>query len=344
MARHTHSLARVSACALVVLADSSEAGDMSASGLSGLVAKLSHPLAEVRQRSVHSLRSKVDGRLVPVSNLSSEAALPGSLMTLAASTESLPSVQLDALVLLERLAGDSAVARQLVKLGAIGELQRVQATAMAGSNGDADAVTAAAARAAEAILHHPVGELPFIEIPSAHEHTPPPTTTAPPARLPTAGGAGGAGVMASRSLQADFAGAVSYTARGRDGADLPGGRRLADAKLALPCPPWMDLRAAAALGRSDEQALFEGSVRLQMTDGRVLHDTCAAIGGTLCRDLPASALLSRPELYTGLVSLLRTTEAAGLGQLALAALEVSSRSEPASPGPYATLMRISPGP
>ena len=41
-----------------------------------------------------------------------------------------------------------------------------------------------------------------------------------------------------------------------------------------------------------------------MADGRVLREACASIGGSLCHDLPPAALLRKPELWSGLLSLL----------------------------------------
>ena len=63
------------------------------------------------------------------------------------------------------------------------------------------------------------------------------------------------------------------------------------------------------------QALFEAAVRLQMTDSRVLSETCAQLGGALSHDLPAAAILRRPEVTLALLSLLRTSELAELGEL-----------------------------
>ena len=61
-----------------------------------------------------------------------------------------------------------------------------------------------------------------------------------------------------------------------------------------------------------------------MTDSRVLSETCAQLGGALSHDLPAAAILRRPEVTLALLSLLRTSELAELGELASAALQTAA--------------------
>jgi hypothetical protein len=306
--------------------------------LANLIMKLSHELPDVRQRSVHSLRTKVDAHLLDVGEVCRSADLPAKLVSLTSLPDSLPSVQLDTLALIDKLSSDAGFARQIVLAGAIGVLQRVQAASLeaAPPGGGEDAVAAAASRAVDAILRHPVGDLPAIERPIALDRT-------PPAAPPPPGGAraifarpGGAVSSASRALEFGAAGGshpgeapIVYThsdpapARGgREGRDggVGGVGGVGATSVSFPCPVWMDLAGTVALGRADEQALFEASVRLQMSDGRVLRETCASVGGALCHDLPAGALLRRPSLLKGLLSLLRTTEWSELGDLALAAL------------------------
>ena len=263
---------------------------MSSVIVAALIQKLSHPLEEVRQRSLHSLLSKVETRLVDLASLTSDAALPAKLLTLAASADSLPTVRLEALRLIARVAHDPAVSRQLAKLGAIGQLQRLQQAALEGGDAgtDPNALAAAAVRAADAILHHPAGELAISEL-MATEKTPPsappPTATSRAAPLPSAPSAPGA----SRSLDRAFhralsnapaaaasgAGVVSYGGATRE-ADAPWAappRRPTGAKLALPCPRWLELRCAP-LRRVDDQTLFESSVRLPSCPA---DDPCMAV-------------------------------------------------------------------
>ena len=300
--------------------------------LANLIMKLSHELPDVRQRSVHSLRTKVDAHLLDVGEVCRAADLPAKLVSLTRSPDSLPSVQLDTLALIDKLSSDAGFARQLVLAGAISVLQRVQTTSLEAAP-PGDAVAAAASCAVDAILRHPVGDLPAIERPIALEHTPPAAPPPPGGARATLARPGGAVSSASRALEFGAAGGshpgeapIVYThsdpapARvGREGRD-GGVGGVGATSVSFSCPGWMDLAGTVALGRADEQALFEASVRLQMSDGRVLRETCASVGGALCHDLPAGALLRRPSLLKGLLSLLRTTEWSELGDLALAAL------------------------
>jgi hypothetical protein len=88
--------------------------------LANLIMKLSHELPDVRQRSVHSLRTKVDAHLLDVSEVCRSADLPAKLVSLTSLPDSLPSVQLDTLALIDKLSSDAGFARQFVLAGAIG--------------------------------------------------------------------------------------------------------------------------------------------------------------------------------------------------------------------------------
>ena len=280
-----------------------------------LIAKLQHPLAEVRQRAVHSLRLKVDALLVKVDDLRLEPDLLQHLLQLVIS-ESKALVRLDALAVIESLASASECSRQLVQLGAISELQKVQAS---GGDDGGTGISRAAERIVDKILHHPLSELPLRSL-EQHSPTAAGAAAAVHSRPPPA-----AAVAVSRSL--DFSSSNSSASTASASVTYAGEGRprkpLADALLTLPCPPWMALRCVP-LFRVDEQALFETAVRLQMSDTRVLTETCTHLGGVLCHDLPAAAVLRRPELYHSLFSLLRTAELADIGELALAALHTTS--------------------
>ena len=152
------------------------------SALETLVTKLAHPLAEVRQRAAHSIRSKVEAQLLSADELRMEPNLGSNLLQLASSADSSPTVKLDALSLIERIATAADTARRLVQLGAISELQRVQQQSTlspqptaeaedASDNAGVDAVAAAAARAVDTILRHPANELPLVSSPDG-QHTP----------------------------------------------------------------------------------------------------------------------------------------------------------------------------
>ena len=117
----------------------------------------------------------------------------------------------------------------------------------------------------------------------------------------------------------------------------------------LVCPGWMQL-ASPCLSRLDEQVLSESTFRFQMADPHVLAETwyvltgtapnildttnsqicrlCSThLGGALCHNLPAAAIIDYSDLYVGLVSLLTTTESAQPqhSPLALTALDTATQ-------------------
>ena len=257
--------------------------------LAPLAAKLAHPLAEVRQRAVHLLASKAEAGLLSLDDMRLEPDLPGHLLKCAA--EALPSTQLESLSLLSRLSDSSETSSVLVQLGAIAELHKIQeAAANSSAEAEEDAVAKAAATTAEKILHHPASALPVVSKKKKKAAATPPghVERTPPAPLLSAGAAAvvkdsnAPSAPVSRSL--NFAGipsdesnpaggAVSYGAA--DDADAASLRRAGGARLQLACPGWMQL-SAPSLSRNDEQSLFEGAVRLQMADSRVLQETWCA--------------------------------------------------------------------
>ena len=140
--------------------------------LATLVDKLEHPLPEVRERSVHSLRSKVEGRLVDVGELGRTAGLPLKLVSLAASAETSVPSRIEALELMAWLGSEPEFAQHLVKAGAIDELERLQQHDDSLDDSDAEAIVEAALRATDAVLHHPASERVATER-AAFEWTPP---------------------------------------------------------------------------------------------------------------------------------------------------------------------------
>ena len=169
-----------------------------AASLATLVPKLSHPIGEVRQRAVHSLRSKIDAGLLTADDLRLEPEIVAKLLDVVCRMESLPNVQLEALTLLDKLAAAADVSRKLVELGAVGELQRL----IKGAAASDDAVASAASSTVDRILHHPAGELPLIHVPEetveAEQRTPPPAQ-------PTGAAAAAAAAAATAVRSLDFA-------------------------------------------------------------------------------------------------------------------------------------------
>ena len=237
--------------------------------------KLDHPLEEVRQRSLRSLRSKLEVGLLHPRDLALDQTVLRSLLGLLAKPERAGAVEV-----LQLLVSEPSAVRLLVGLGAVEKLQRLR-VATAGN----EQLTAAAAKLADRLTHLPSHGASGPDIPGllvvAEQRTPPREALpklppAPSARSPAS----------SRSLVFDTAapGATFRVAKRE-----PAGARAKRGRIAassLPAPSWAMLRAQPP-SRADEQALFETAVRLQMSEAAALRETCRFFGGELAHDVSA---------------------------------------------------------
>lgn len=259
--------------------------------LQTLVGKLAHPLAEVRQRAAHSIRSKAEASLLSSDDLRLEPNLGRHLLQLAAMDESSPSVKLDALSLIERLAGTADTARQLVQLGAVAELRRVQQavaapppSADAEESSSVDAVAAAAARAMEKILHHPAPELPAVSSPEG-QRTPEPAFSSAAGKEAAAAAAANARsrppLISSARVAAATAGTASAS-RSLDFANLVAasddqraGTRMAAAECATSTSP---MAVAYGSNELDAEPRRPAGARLSLPCPAWMTLRCAPLG------------------------------------------------------------------
>lgn len=247
--------------------------------------KLVHPLEEVRRRSLQTLRSKIEAGLLSASDLGQPVL--SSLLRLVRMPQCAAGEQLSALDLLRLLAADTEAARQLVGLGAVEILRELH-----DASPEKEPVRTTTAQLVDTLTGIPGAQRPAVEAWTPPRHDAPKLLAAvndvgPP--------------PASRAL------------------NFMGGTPTDSSRIQLPTPSWMRLRSPP-LARADEQTLFEATVRLQMSEVRILRETCDFVGGQLAHDMPAAAILQRPAVLQGLLSLLRTTELAEMSELNCAAL------------------------
>jgi len=258
--------------------------------------KLLHPLEEVRQRSARSLHSKLDAGLFTLHELTLEPTLPLNLLRLLESPDA--GGKVEAVALLARLAAHSSTSKQLAGLGAVAILQRVQA------DNTQTVLHEGATAAVEELLRQHDGAV--LTIAAESDHTPPPPPQPVVRTQPRPNAAPGA----SRALKF-----------GTEAPAPPQPSSTSALVLSVAPPPLACRRLGATpLDASDEQMLFEATVRLSMAEERVLLNACHQLATEVAYDLPAGSLIHRPELLQGLVSLLRTTDVAEHSELAAGAL------------------------
>jgi hypothetical protein len=205
-----------------------------------LVAKLAHPISEVRARAVHSLATKVDSPLLFVTEalLHEREQMAHSLISLVPLSK--PRVQFEALAIIQKLSQHEIFSTCLRQVDAIATLQFVRQ-----ENGSAvDSIASMAAQIAHQLLEHLTGSSWKAEERSPPPQPPPHLVNKPAKPLSTA----------SRSLDFATVPPVLCDASKEDTSSPHREARLSWAALAH--PPWVTL-PTAALDRLDEQALFE---------------------------------------------------------------------------------------
>lgn len=316
-----------------------------------LLAKLEHPLWEVRCRALVSLRSKLRAGLVSSDALAQVYALPEALLDFAAQPPAERAdgvaMQLNALALLEAVASEDRGAYRLAALGAASTLHQIAATADSQVGEAANLVSRAAMRSLPESAQLPSSEetpprclvgrgislkAPTSSTPAVRDHpTPEGPPAAPGAAAPCAAVRPPSAVSPACGELSGFSASSSAAARralsyapavvGSWAPERDGAFQTAPATSGLPEASWTRL-PTPILSQSDEAALHQACVALQQPGTRGLCAACLAFA-ELADDLPIGALLRRPSAIEGILSLIRTAEHAPdghLGELGGAAL------------------------